>query len=302
MKRQFFPFLILLVCLFFSSCQKEISVDLPDYDKKLVVEGSIVNGEHPVVILSRSISYLSNINVDTLINNILVNDAVVTVTSSKGEVEVLDYRLSSESPIGFAYVGTKILGETGVDYQLKIEWRGQTFSSKTSVLQPFDLDSSWLAYHGDSSATIRILWSDNPSQKNYYQFCVKVHGLKLTDKQWVTSIPVVFDDATFNGQTFNYEIMRGNPSALFTPNLSRDELSEYMRMTFRPGDTVFMRYSAIDYNSYRFYSTAGADIMFGQNPFLSPAPIVGNIQGENVLGVWCGYACKIDTLVFDGKH
>ncbi|MBO4231889.1 MAG: DUF4249 domain-containing protein, partial [Bacteroidales bacterium] len=286
--------LLFLLC----ACQKEINVKLPDYDKKLVVEGFVVNGQHPTVILTRSIAYLSDINIDTLKNNIMVNDAVITVTSSKGETEVLQYRLSADSPIGFAYVAENMVGELGVDYDLNIEWRGKTYTSKTSVLYPFQLDSTWLAFHGDSSATIRIKLSDDPAKTDYYHFCVKVYCEKFIDKQWVTSIPVAFDDGTFNGQTFNYEIMRGNPSALFMPQMSEEEEKEYYRMTFRPGDTVVLRSSAIDYNSYRFWSSAGSDIIFGQNPFLSPAPIISNIKGNDVLGVWCGFAAQYDTLVF----
>lgn len=283
------------------SCQKEIDVELPDYQKKLVVEATIANGEHPVVILSRSISYLSDINIDTLINNILVSDAVVTVTSSKGETDTLKYGFSAESPIGFAYVAGNMIGELGTGYDLKIVWQGKTYTSHTSILEPFQLDSAWLAFHGDSSATIRILLTDDPAATNYYHFSVKVSCEKFKDKQWVTSIPVAFDDGTFNGQTFNYEIMRGNPSLLFMPTMSEEMEREFTRMTFRPGDTVVLRSSAIDYSSYRFWSSAGSDIIFGQNPFLSPAPIVSNINGEDVLGVWCGFAAQYDTLVFKGN-
>ena len=135
----FFP-LVFLLC----ACQKEINVKLPDYDKKLVVEGFVVNGQHPTVILSRSISYLSDINIDTLINNILVNNAVITVTSSKGETDTLQYGLSADSPIGFAYVAENMVGELGVNYDLKIEWGGNTYTSRTSVLQPFQLDEQAL--------------------------------------------------------------------------------------------------------------------------------------------------------------
>ncbi|MCQ2287426.1 MAG: DUF4249 domain-containing protein [Bacteroidales bacterium] len=294
-------FLLLMASFFLCSCQKEVELDLPSYDKKLVIEGTIVNGEHPYVIISRSIAYLSNINVDTLVNNILVSDAVVTVTSSKGESEVLKYQLCSESPIGFAYVGNTMVGECGTDYQLDIQWRGNSYSAKTSILQPFKLDSAWLApmtSFGDSAATIRIQLTDDPSQTNYYQFCVKVHGKKLTDKLWVSTIPVVFDDGVFSGQTVNYDISRGNPSTIFTPTLTDEERAEYTRMTFRPGDTVFLRYSAIDYTAYRFWSSASSDIMFGQNPFLNPTPIESNIKGDNVLGVWCGYASQVQTLIF----
>lgn len=278
-------------------------MQLPDYEKKLVVEAYIENGEHPIVMLSQSIDYMSNVNIDTLMKNILVNDAVVTVSSANGERERLHFAFTDRAPLGFAYIGDTIVGQPGVSYKLEILWHEKSYTATTSILQPFELDSVWFAYHTqgqDSAATIRMLLSDDPAATNYYQFFVKVHGNDLTDRCWVTSIPVVLDDATFNGQTFNFEIMRGNPSPLFAPNqeMVQNNAMDYYRVTFRPGDTVEFRYAAIDYPSYKFWSSANSDIVFGQNPFLSPTPICSNIVGPNVIGVWCGYASNKRTLIF----
>lgn len=293
--------LFLFLCLLLFSCQKEIEVKLPDYEKKLVVEGYVENGQHPIVMISRSVDYMSNINLATLLNDVLISDAVVTVTSNLGEKEQLHFAFTDRAPLGFAYVGDTLVGTPGTSYKLEILWQDKKYTATTSILQPFDLDSVWFAYHNqgqDSAATIRMLLSDDPAVTNYYQFLVKVHGKNFQDRCWVTSIPVALDDATFNGQTFNFEIMRGNPSPIFAPDMEANPESDYYRMTFRPGDTVEFRYAAIDYQSYRFWSSANSDIVFGQNPFLSPTPICSNIAGENVMGVWCGYASKTMSLVF----
>ena len=51
-----------LTSIAFSSCQKEIEVDIPDYDRKIVIEGRIENGSPAMVIVSRSVPYFDPIN------------------------------------------------------------------------------------------------------------------------------------------------------------------------------------------------------------------------------------------------
>lgn len=296
---------ILMISLLFS-CQTEIDIDIPQYHDKLVVEGYIETGKAPVVMLSRSVPYFSTIDINTLMNNVLINNAVITVTSSDGISETLRLTISEEYPLLLAYTGTgrTLVGEPNKRYDLKIEWEDKTYTASTTIPESFQLDSLWLYPFGrteDSISTVRILLSDDPSQTNYYQFLVKVHGKNLRDRLWVYTLPPVFDDATFNGLTFNYEILRSTPSTLFAAMLSDEEKREYYRIYYRPGDTIFVKSSLMDYNSYRFWSTAMSEISFGQNVFMSPPPIESNIRsntGEKVLGSWCGYGSKIDTLIY----
>lgn len=291
-----------LLLLNFSACQSEIEVDLPDYQSKLVVEGYIENGKPAMVMLSRSIPFFQHIDLNYVVNNVLVMDAVVTLTTSDGESEQLSFVPSSESPYMFAYMGN-IRGKENTSYDLKIEWKGQTYTSTTSILHTFDLDSigfdQSMELLNDTMKTIRALLTDDPMEANYYQIYVKVHGKNLHDRLWVTTLPVAFDDATFSGLQFNVEVMRANPSSFLMPEMTDEEKEEYFRMTYRPGDTVYVKYGLIDYASYQFWCTGGNNAALGQNPFTNPTPTFSNIKGENVTGVWCGYACKTETLIYE---
>ena len=297
-------FLAGLLC----SCQKEIEVKLPEYQNKLVVEGIIESGDYARVVITRSVPYFSEIDLDVLLNDVLVSDAVVTITTEDGLSEQLSFEYSEDSPIYFAYVGKQIKGEYGKKYTLMIDADGKHYEAKTSIPQPFDLDSIWFAFSEtnpqDTTPTIRVLMTDNPLENNYYRFFVKVHGQRLSDRLWVSTVPMVFDDRTFNGKTLNYEVLRANVSTLFAPAMSDEELSEFYRLTYRPGDTVLIKHTTIDEESYKFWLSASNEITFGQNPFMNPTPIVSGIKGENVMGVWSGYASKIDTLIYpkDSKY
>lgn len=293
----------MLLFFLFSSCETDIDIELPDYESKLVIEGYIENGQPPVVMLTKSMSYFSTIDPEALISEILVRDAKVTVTSGSGESETLLFGIDPEAPLYCSYKGRNP-GRSNETYTLTVEWDDKIYTATTSILEPFDIDSIWFAKGSseDTIATIRLLLPDNPATRDYYQFFVKIqHGNMLTDRLWAYTLPLVFDDATFNGIEFSYEILRGTPSTIFAATLSDEERRSYYRAYYMVGDTVHVKYALMDYDSYRFWMTAMSDITFGQNIFMSPPPIESNIicnTGEAVRGVWCGYASQTKTLIF----
>ena len=62
-----FGALFVLCC----GCQREIDLELPDYQPKLVIEGTIENGAPAMVMLSKSIPYFSEITLEMLMNDVL---------------------------------------------------------------------------------------------------------------------------------------------------------------------------------------------------------------------------------------
>ncbi len=300
MKFKYILWLTFVSLFLFTSCEKEIQVEIPDYQNKIVIEGSIENGSPAMVIVSRSVSYFAPLDIETLMTDVFIRDAEVTVTSSSGASEQLHFTLCQDSPIYMAYVGHNVVGVPGETYKLEVKYDGKVYTAETSIREPVRLDSAYLAFldEKDTLPTSRILLSDNPLTKDYYMFQIKVHGKKLHDRLWVTSLPVAFDDATFNGQTVNYEILRTNPSSLFSATMSEEEQREFYRITYRRGDTVYLKTSMLDYDGYQYWSAMTYPLAVGANPFMSPAPIPCNISGDNVIGVWCGYGSTIDTLYY----
>jgi hypothetical protein len=313
-------FLLLFSVLLFS-CQTEIEVTVPDYYNKLVVEGYIENGEYPVVSLFRSAPYFSTttMSLNYLIDSVIIRDARVFVKPNSGDEQELFINslmnFNPEYPLFLAYSTQNITGKINTSYSLRIEWNNNTYTAETKILEPFDLDSmGFVPTFGhtkiDSIANIRITMTDNGHGGNYYQFKVKIHsnihgkdkGIP-TDDLWITTIPAAFDDSPFKGQTFNYEIIRGTPPTLrMPPNMTEREQRLYFRMNYKIGDTVFLKYAKLDFNSFQFWNTAGGEIGFGQNPFMSPEPIISNIKcntGEKCLGVWCGSAKKEIVMILD---
>jgi len=293
-------------CLF-NACQTEIEVTVPEYYNKIVVEGYIENGAYPMVSLYRSAPYFSTMSLEYLMDSIIIRDAKVFVSSSKGDSQELFLMPSPQAPLFFAYTGFRFKGELNTSYTLRIEWDDKIYTSETSILSTFDLDSVYFTptfgqVKIDSVANLRIAMTDDGASNNYYQFKVKIHCEDFKDMLWVSTIPAAFDNSPFRGVSFNYEIVRGTPSTIFMPEMTERERRRYMRMNYRTGDTVYLKYARLDESGFRFWQSASGEITFGQNPFMSPNPIISNIKcstGEKCLGVWCGAAVKEAVLILD---
>lgn len=312
-----------LLLLLIVSCQTEIDITLPEYYDKLVVEGYIETGKPPMVILSKSMPYFSEYELGfseedlatyiallltnpdtlpTLLADKYITNAKVTVTSSKGETEELKFGFTLDAPLFFAYLGENIIGEENTEYTLNIDWDNKEYSAKTTIPNHFQPDSIWFYEINDSTASLRIIIKDDPVTQDNYQFRVKLKSDKINDRLWAYTLPLVFDDKTFNGLDFNYELLRALPSTLFSGDMTDEEKQEYYRAYYKLGDKVTISSALMDQASYRFWATAMVEITFGQNPFMNPAPIETNIScstGEKVLGAWCGFATSIETMVFE---
>ena len=77
MKKSFSAIGIVIVAvLFLVGCEKDITVDLPQADAKIVVQGSIEPGQPPLVILSYTSGYFDPADLNALANS-YIRDAQV---------------------------------------------------------------------------------------------------------------------------------------------------------------------------------------------------------------------------------
>lgn len=304
MRSRIWIWLMLIICVLQIGCQREIDLNLPEYQSKLVVEGTIETGSPAIVMLSRSIPYFSEINLNTLMNDVIVNgsQARVFVTSETGETEELMWTLTPESPFYMAFVGKNVIGKEQTHYTLTVEYNGQTYTAETYIPKTFDLDSIGfnqdMEIMADTMASVRVLFTDAADEVNYYAFFCKVKCPKMQDRLWVCNMPVAYDDRAFNGLTLSYEVARYGYSTLMLGLMTEEEQRAFARMTFRPGDTVVVKHSQVDHHTYEFLMSAGTEAAFGSNPFTNPLPSESNFDSENVIGHWSGYASKFDTLVW----
>lgn len=305
--KRIFQFIFLLMA--FSACEKDITVDLPKADKKLVIEGKIEPGTPPFVILTKSMGYFDPTDLNTLENN-FVHNAIITVSNGNYEATLtefcsssftdeqlqalsvvagLDYdALKSYNYCVYTSLDPQIFGELGKSYQLNIQTEGKNYTSTTKIPYPVPLDKLWFKAEKDSLGYVWTTLKEPDTLGNCYRwFAMR----KSKDKSFIAPNGSAFEDKFVNATTFDFAYYRGA-----NPGSEAEDDHNAEAGYFKKGDTVIVKFCSLDKPAYQFFRTYETNVANGGNPFASPAGVESNIKGENVLGVWAGYGPFIDTL------
>jgi len=283
-------FIGFFIILFLFSCEKEITFNLPDEPSKFVIEGWIEQGQTATVIITKSAPYFSPIDSATLFHSIVQN-AVVTVSDGVN-TETLIFSFNPAYYPYLMYTGSSLKGEVGKTYYMTAKIGDTVLTAQNQILPPVTLDSVWfkLDQGKDSLGYIFGQGSDNAQNEDYYRmFTKRLHK----DEGFVPMFfGSVWEDKYFNGQTFTFQVYRGE--ATYLQELSPEQKKE--RGYFKLGDTVVVKLCTLDYQHFLFWRTYESELYSGGNPFSNPTPIKTNISGGG-LGIWGGYGASYDTVV-----
>ncbi len=275
----------------FASCEKEITIDLPEAQKKVVIEGVIEQGKHPYVLLTRSSPYFAPI--EDFTSNLFVTDAIVVVSDGI-IIDTMQGGLNMEiykpNPV-FAYSSDLITGEVGKTYYLTVIADGKTLTATTTIPQPVPLDSLWfkedLGAEDDSLGFVWAHLTDPDTMGNSYRWFSQIFGRQ---ERLLPAGGSVFNDKFINGQSFDFAY---DPSE---DPLAPQDTSDLPLFYFAVGDTVVVKFCTIDRITYNFLNSLESIRFANGNPFASPASVFTNVEGGG-LGGWCGYGASYDTLV-----
>jgi Domain of unknown function (DUF4249) len=283
-------FVSILIIAF--SCTKDIEIELPESEEKIVVEGWIEQNQYPVVVLTTNTPYFDKFD-STALMDVFISDAKVTVsdgTTTEHLSFTIDFQNLQNADWPMVYfIGDTLKGEIGKTYTLNIEVEGKILTAFTTIPQIIEADSIWfkLDEGQDSLGYLWGLYSDDPNTNSYFRFFTK----RLSrDNVFTPTYGSIVEDKFFSGDTLEFSLVRGIGSYTAADAYDDEELGYY-----KIGDTVVFRLTSIDQAHYNFWRTAEQEIMMGQNPFSSPVQIRSNIEGG--LGVWGGYAADYDTLI-----
>ena len=298
------------------SCEEEITLDLPQAESKLVVEGSIEPGFPPYVILTKNQGYFDPINGNTY-NNLFVNnvDAVkVWCYNENGDKEIkildkiegldslptiytdLDYDWSSPFPYEFS--------QEERTYFLEIIWNNDTITAATTIPKATPLDCLWVEQSEtadeDFKCDIRAIYSDPANTQN--NILIKSKRLQhykrnekdttLCEVENYPDFPLKLIDAgsdiLINGESFETYFPRpkddGFPTGSYNSYHTKecnDSILEFKK------DIVLIKFCQIDEPSMKFWRGLVRQVGTNGNPFAEPMNLVSNINGG--LGIWTGY-------------
>ncbi|MFH0866081.1 MAG: DUF4249 domain-containing protein [Bacteroidota bacterium] len=274
----------LILC--FASCEKEIDLNLPDPEIKIVVQGWIDQNDYAIVMLTRSSPFFSVVDSAAMLNMIVQNATVVVTDGIIYDTLTPTFDPSYFPP--FLYKGSILKGEVNKTYHLKVITDSITLTASATVTHPVPLDSAWFEVEEDQDS-LGYVWGyfqDPAEELNYYRLFTK----RLNkDVRFIPSLYSSYDDKFFNGQSFEFSLMRGIES--LTDTTSDPEMGFY-----KIGDTIIVKACTMDKANYDFWRSAEGEMYSSGNPFASPTQIVTNIEGGG-LGVWSGYGVFSDTVI-----
>lgn len=309
--------LAIMTTLLLAACEKEITVDLPETESKVVVEGSIETNFPPIVLLTRTQGYFEPTSIEGLANvyitdaTVIVSDGFVTDTLDKicsdqlteeqliaaSEATGVDIDLLRQITI-CAWSSTSIVGVEGRSYTLKVIADGQTLTSTTKLPYGVVLDSLWfkLAEQRPDDDTLGYLWatlSDPDTAGNAYRWFAKriSHNADgdQEDGSFVAPLFSVFEDRYANGLHFDFAYNRGSVAYSDADDDNNEEAGY-----FKVGDTVIVKFASIGLPEYRFWESYSNNVTSQGDMFSNPANVKSNINGG--LGVWVGYGTRLDTV------
>ena len=283
--------LVLVVALL--SCEKTININTDATSPKLVVDATIENDVAPTVILSNSFGYYSSID-STVLQNSFVHNAIVTISDGSKIHQLKEYKVPIANGSLYYYSSdpanpsTYMKGAFGKQYELKITYQNQLYSSITTIPQlTKKIDSIWWVpiknYPDSPQVNIMTRVTDPPGLGNYIRYFTKQNS-----DPFYPGLNSVFDDQIVDGKTYSIQIDRG---------VNRNEPIDRKNYGyFLKGDTAVIKLCNIDKSTFDFWRTWEYAFQSVGNPFSSPEKVIGNIN-NGALGAFCGYAVQYKTLI-----
>lgn len=181
------------------ACEKTIHFDLDQSPSSLVVDASIENNKPPVVVLSSSLNYFSQITPDILENS-FVHDAVVTVSDGLNTRQLKEYVVDSDAYNYYYYSIDTIapsdhfVGQFNTHYTLLIQSNGKQYSASTNITSVRKkIDSLWwLPAPENPDATAVVLdgrITDPAGYGDYIRYFTSVNGASF-----LPGLMSVYDD------------------------------------------------------------------------------------------------------------
>lgn len=260
----------------------ETNFEVENYESEVVIDGWIEQDKYCQVLLSLSAPYFSDIDSTSLLEYRLTRAKVTLDNGDKSEILTLKPNSSYFPP--YMYVSTEIKGETGKTYTLTVEYSGNTSIATTTIPEPVKLDSTWfeLEPNKDSTGYLWVKFTDNAATKDYYRTLTKIRGV---NNRYIPNHLANFNDNYFNGQKIIFSLYKGNNAV--------DKMDDFY---YRLGDTILLKFTTINKDSYNFWHSFQKETINTGNPFASSnARVSSNVT--NGLGIWCGYGATYYQVI-----
>lgn len=247
--------------------EKEIDLELPAYESRLVVECYLEPEKPYRLLLTRSAGFFDPFPAfgSDFLDELFVDDARVTITHRGETIELTNTPLlDRETGKVYNYRSPAIVP---VDYEAPftleiITAGGDTLRATTTLLPPVPIDSIVVEFQAaDTLARALTYLTDPPGTNNYYRRVLHKGNLAEDPEQDFASDDRIVEDILVYGTGFDYA----------------------------EGDTLINTIYHIEEPYYLFLETLNRAASSNGNPFAQPSPLLSNISGAaDAIGIFTG--------------
>lgn len=288
----------LFLQLAFSACdglEREVDLQLPEHERRLVVEAYLEPGKPYRVLLTESKGYFDPIDECPFVRN-----AIVTITHN-GQTDTLqeapflgECSLSNLNLIPFFGVENSRFFNYGSNTLCPIAYNrdfvlevidtvnDRRARAVTQIKQPVPIDSLVARYRAnDTLANVLIRFTDIVGESNIYRAVLHESQVVEPDSLGFFNLGVdpIFD-FTLDDSRFL------NPDNSITLGTAFD---------YAEGDTLIFTLYHTDRDYQLFEESVGNAIGANFNPFAEPATVIGNVSGG--IGIFTPLSFDRDTLI-----
>ena len=276
--RYLIPLLFVILGIQACGLEREIDLELPEYDPEIVVEGYLEPGQPYFITLVESVGYLGTPSIQ------FVRDAEVTITY-QGQVDTLQF--VELDTLSFYLSTTRAPADYDTDFFLKVNTReGKEVTATTRIKPPVAIDSLAYRFNDDSLAFVLTYLTDDPIQKNYYR---RILWKRVLNYDTLSVAPLEVDSTwqSWVQQAFSFDdrAVANNQIALGTA------------FDYEKGDTLISQIYHITEDYFNYLESVDAAVQANLNPFGQPSTIITNIKGG--LGIFTGFTKTEETVVIE---
>jgi hypothetical protein len=293
----FKTFIISILIIALSSCQKDIQIEVPDSrETPLIIEGILYAGQTPKIYISHSQPFFSP---EVTPQDVFARNLDVSISEGSSE-----YPLQPDSIFNkfrcrweLYYTGA-FVPEQGKSYTLELSYNGKLITASTTinqrkaeVLSVEYTPEFYDVYGGHDGVIINV--EDHPEKGDYYRFQMD----RWIDKSVLHAhvLDEYVNTCAEEGELFPVtDIGR----VIFSDENIESAIIEMMiEVTFEysEGDSGYIYIQTLDEQSAEFYTNLDEQLQSILNPFVEPVFVETRIEGA--MGIF-GSAVISDSIQF----
>ena len=287
---------IVLFLIISVSCEKIIDINIPEKDKKIVINSIISTDSLIKVNVSKSLNILDNQNA------IFLNDATVKLYEDNVFIEQLTNITNGN------YKSQTFYPQVGKNYKIEVSSNGlKTITAENKIPNKVTInkiDTITKNVEGYNTFEFTINFTDPVNEENYYFLEAKsfvplgydnygniidydIQNLyifsddKIVDSEIDYNGGIIFNDKLINGQTYPLKI-----------NIDKYNF-------YNDTNMVYIYLNSVSKDFYLYVKSYSMNVNNRNDPFAEPVQVYENIN--NGYGIFAGYSSYVDSLKILGQ-